>query len=268
LVQTMVVFETEPVTSLEALAVESQALRSLLEELGSPLARKAERPAALQALLEDAHAAAWAYLTSSGEQGREASLRAGIYYLKIARGQAELARLLAGLECPAPEHPLGEVPGLTRYLDRIEAELLELYQPPLTQDRHATFIGLSAGLKFAREMRDKDHQLGALEQGLEIARGMAVFHEDEGTPDREILRRELARWEMKLGGLDADVSLPTIWLAEANRALEDETSDVADVGALFERVLDDYFACFVADGPSSAPTEPQVRVTLVRWPFT
>ena len=272
LAQDMIAFETD-VESLEDLAVEARVLRDLLEELGSPLAKKAQRPAALQALLEDANATAWAYLVSSEEQGREASVRAGIYYLKIARGKAELVQLLAGLDFPAPLHPLTGVPGLTRYLDQLEGELLELYQPPLTQDRHATFIQLSAGLKFAREMRDKDFQLGALEQGLEVGRGLAVFPEGAGTEahERDALRRELARWREDLERESADVSLPGTWLAEARDALADETSDLTQVGALFVRVLDDYFTCFQGDaerGSQSEPIEPTVTVTLVRWPFT
>ena len=275
LAQTLVVFESEPVEDLPGLAVEADALRALLDELGSPLEGRERRPAALQALLETSIATAEAYLVSAGRQGGETSVRAGVYYLKAGRMRAELARTLVELEGGVPAEPLRDVPGLDGYLGRLEAELLALYQPPLTQERHATFIGLSAGLKFAREQRDAGYRLGALEEALDVARGLALFQVDGDTPspDRGALRAELEGWEEDLAQYEQDVSLPRVWLARARYELEAEHGDLNRTAALFERVLDDYFACVEAGADSAGalargPKQPTVTVTLVRWPFT
>lgn len=271
LAQHWVEFETGPLESAEEFELESQSLRDLLRELAGPVADKAKRPAALQALCEQARLTAQGYLSSSGEQRLDEDLGAAIYYLKTVRAQAELARLWTELPCEAPAQPIGEIPGLGAYLGELEAELLELYQPPLTQDRHATFIRLSAGLKFARELNGAKYQLGALEEGLAVARGLAAFadHGSADVHDRDALGRELERWREHFDGLEEDVSLPQVWLGEAEDALADETSDLADTAALLNRVLADYSACLERpEDDGSAVVEAEVTVTLVRWPFT
>ena len=267
LAQSAVTFATGPIEDMDALAVESSALRAELDGLGSPRAGSAGRPAVLQALLEHATSAARAYLASSAEQGREAGVRAGIYYLKIARERAELARLLARLEGRPPAEPLATVPGLLAYLDGLEAELLALYQPPLTQDRHATFIQLSAGLKFARELADQGLALGALDRGLEVARGLALFSRPPA-PEPAALWQELAGRRAEIRELDGDASLAIAWLEDARFELETPDGDRADVAAILDRVLGDYLACLETPAGAPAAIATQVTVTLVRWPFT
>lgn len=245
-------------------------LRERLDSAPTPLIGRKRRPAALQAALEDARATASTYLVSVQHQSRETSLRAGVYYLDVARSKADLAERLQALECAVPSMAAGPVPGLAAYLDGTEEALLERYRPPLTQDRHSTFIALSAGLKFAREMHAKNYELGALALAIRVRNGLGSIGTDdsEDARDRDELRAVATRWRERLAASPVDVSLPTLWLHEAERALSDDGGDVARAARILERGLVDYFACFEEPRSTDEASQHTVTVTLVRWPFT
>lgn len=251
------------------------AFREGFESRPSPLAGKERRPAALQALLEDAHGRARGFLTSASRQGHETRLEAGVYYLASAMTEARLAELLTAI--PTSEtHATVEVPGLDDLLLRLEEELVDLYRPPLSQERHATFIRLSSTLKLARELRDSQLVLGAVEHALDVRRGLSLFGAPEDSPpleasDRERLEKRLAGIVARIGASDA--SLANVYVARARALMADDGgaddgSDGLVARVLVEDVLPEYLACLERKQQTQSAESATVTVTLVRWPFT
>ena len=229
------------------------------------------RPAALRALLEVSQGRAKRYLGSVMNHGQEAGVGAGLYYLAVARSFSGLTRFVAQLPYSPPKEPVGELPGLESYLQQLELEVIELYQPPLSVSRHRDFTSISAKLKFARQLKDEGALIGALELALDAREGLARFENSEHAMLGSI-EASFTEQGARLDAKGRDHSLGRLLHARARAALEalvmeDKGESAAEALVLVESMLPEYFACFSGEEQQELEQE-EVTVTLVRWPFT
>ena len=260
---------------LAALVAECAEFLGEVRALPSPLEGRHGRPAELQALLEENRGRAEVYAVAAPEQGREVVLAAGIYYLAQGRAHGAAARWLMSLAPPKPAHPVLGFPGLDAYFDRLERELLEVYRPPLSKTLHSAFIQISAGLKFGRELKARGFVFGALHEALEVAHGLeqiSLGSQGEPSPRLDELSESLIRMQARWKQLPSDTSMADPYALLAQHLLDTEDLDLVPARSLVERVLVDYLACIepgAALAMEAASTEePEVIITLVRWPFT
>lgn len=255
-------------------------------------------PAAVRALVEAAAARVSVQYESSLEYGRATLPDYGLYYLGSAVAEEEFvdfcravsptfqsaARLAA--TSPAPTAAANSPPlvrSLAAELDALEGELLALYQPPASIDRHPEFISAGGLLKEARELDDAGLHHGALLRYLQAAQRVAVFQSElSSLPRSEVAGRlEAARTSIDHRSKGSgDSSLLELFVEIAEAAIEDTSAASQQLAStLAADVLPRYLR---AVGPAAAelrPTVPiaspiaspialPVTVTLVRWPYT
>jgi len=242
-----------------------EALEVAAESSASP------RPASVQALIEVSDGRAGRYITSAAFQGAATRLANGIYYLSLGRSYASLSGFVRSLTCTIPSNPVRSLPGLAGYLDRLDADLVELYQPPISISRHPEFIATSATLKLARQLFEEDAILGSLELALETRTGLGRLH-DRGQVDVEWLQESLEDHAGEISTSEVDHSLGALLVGRAENFLgeiddPDAPESHGEVAVLLAEALPEYFACFT-DGSDHELEPAEVTVTLVRWPFT
>jgi hypothetical protein len=249
------------------------------------------RPAAARALGEAAIAQARVYHEASLQYGRNTDPRNGFFYLGAARAQREFVDFLralpaAELRAAAPRlRPMGVD------LDALQADLLALYRPPLSIDRHGEFIAVSAAVKEARELDAAGLRHGALLRLLQAALRLAPLRaRPRGAPDAGSLRTRLRGLEARLAEDGVDHSIGRIFLESAEWHLEAAAAAAGgaaahgsggapgDAGgpagldtaaAIADDVLPRYFAALRPAPPAAVPkAAPRATVTLVRWPYT
>jgi len=254
-------------TDADAFEAEWRRLGRELATTPSPRAFEGIRPAAQRALGEAALAQVGVYYRASLDYGKSTTPESGLFYLGTARAQRELADFCRG----SGERSTAVPPPLRRLdveLDALEDELLPLYRPPLSIDRHRDFIGVSAVLKEARELTASGLLHGALLRYLEAILRTAVLR-DRPAPPREALLAEVADWNARLAG-SVDHSLARVLLESAQRDLESPAPEgsLAFAAAVTRDVLPRYLAALQAAPPAPRKAAPQATVTLVRWPYT
>jgi hypothetical protein len=228
------------------------------------------RPAAIRALAEAAHPQVRVYYAASRDFGRNTAPDNGRFYLGAAQAQREFVDLCRSLAVPAR----GRAPALRPLgadLDSLEADLLALYRPPLSIERHPEFIAASALVKEARELDAAGLRHGALVRYLEAARRTALLGPAGAAPAADSLARRVDALEARLARDGADHSVARLFLEVARANLADATSAEtrrAGADAVVAGVLPRYFAA-LAPAPPAPPRPPaRVTVTLVRWPYT
>ena len=125
-------------------------------------------PAAVRAIGEAALPKVRDYYQASLDYGRNTTVRYGFFYLGVAQAAKDFAAMCRALATSSPLrapalHPLGQE------LDDLEADVLAVYRPPVSIDRHPEFIGASAALKEARELDAAGLRDGALLRYLQAA---------------------------------------------------------------------------------------------------
>src|SRR6185295_1258651 len=112
----------------------------------SPKALDGVQPAALRGLAEAALFQVRVYYDASVEYGRNTMPIYGLFYLGVAQAQRDFANLCRSLS--APQHrrapPLRALRG---EIDALERNLLAVYRPPVSIDKHEDFIQAHAALK-------------------------------------------------------------------------------------------------------------------------
>jgi hypothetical protein len=201
-------------------------------------------PAALRALAEASLPQVRTYYDASLEYGRNTMPEQGLYYLAAAQAKKEEVELLRSLSTPTSQ---GSPPlrSLQPELDALEAEMLAVYRPPLSIDRHPEFITASATLKEARELDEAGLRYGALLRYLQAALQSAPLR--GASPPQG----DLAALEKRLSRKDVDHSIGQLFV-EAGKT----------------EVLPLYFAALEPARPQPLAPAPRVTVTLVRWPYT
>jgi hypothetical protein len=258
----------------ELAAFESEWKRmgsALAEDLGPPTAGRLEgvRPAAARALAEAALPQVRVFYEASLEYGRNTMPEYGLFYLGSAQAQRELVDLYRMLSAgpPLAAPPLRSLAG---ELAALEDELLALYRPPAAIDRHREFIGASAALKEARELEGLGLRYGALLRYLQAALRVAPLRPAAPAAGSAQLAERLRDLGARLAAAGVDHSLGRLFVeaAEAELTASTPAPAPANAPAIVADLLPRYLAALDPAKPAAARPEPQVTVTLVRWPYT
>ncbi len=200
-------------------------------------------PAATRALAEAAFPQVRIYYDASLEYGRNTMPEQGLYYLGAAQAQREVVDLLGKVSVPSSRRE-PPVRSLRPELDALEAEMLTVYRPPVSIDRHKEFIAASSTLKEARELDEAGLRHGALLRYLQAAHQFAPLRGASPTSGTTALEKRLSQ-----GNVDHSIG---------QLFLESGQTDV----------LPRYFAALEPARPQEPGPAPKVTVTLVRWPYT
>lgn len=262
----------EATRSQAALEAEwKHASTTLLAETPEALARSLAgvEPAAVRAIGEAAIPAVRVSYDASLEYGRATAADNGVYYLGEAFAQRRMVELVRSLgeATAAPEpafRPLGPE------LDALQAEMLAVYRPPVSIDRHAEFIGASGALKEARELDAAGLPRGALLRYLQAVLRLQPMLATPPAFDSLATPARLREFEARLAADARDHSLGRLFLETAQADLEDTsaTATHATAAAIAGAVLPRYLAALAPAAPRPAAPAPEVTVTLVRWPYT
>jgi hypothetical protein len=242
---------------------------SLRSDLQSPSPRALEdiQPAAVRAFAETALPQVRGYYDASLDYSRATMPGAGIFYLGAAQAQRDYVDFSRKLsqKTTRRQPPLRSIDA---DLDSLERDLLALYRPPLSIDKHPEFIGASSMLKEARELNAAGLRYGALIRYLEAARRAGQLR---GTPplQRDELTKRLRDFEAKIsaGNIDQTIGQVFVESAQSDVASPPQTPPVVAT-SIVTWVLPRYFAALEPAAPAKAKPAPTVSVTLVRWPYT
>jgi hypothetical protein len=194
----------------------------------------------------------------------------GLYYLANAQAQREIAAFCRTLAAPSDRLKAPALRSLRPELDALEAEMLAVYRPPVSIERHNEFIVASATLKEAQELDAAGLRYGALLRYLQAAQQLAPLRPDPPLLHGAELAKRLDEIQERLAAGGTDHSLGQLLLdnarAEAARVTPGSTSVIAAI--LAADVLPRYFAALEPARPQAPKPAPQVTVTLVRWPYT
>jgi hypothetical protein len=237
----------------------------------SPSALEGVTPAAVRAVAETALPQIRTFYDASLDYGHNTMAEAGFFYLASARAQKDFVELARSLSRPAENG--GRAPALRSIapeIDALEGDLLALYRPPASIDRHRDFITASSTLKEASELDGWGLRYGALLRYLQAAQRIDALRSPAPSLDGAALAARLAELGKRLDASGRDDSIGRIFLEAAQ-------GDVAHVEAgkkpeaavaIAEDVLPRYFAALEPTKPRSAAPAAEVTVTLVRWPYT
>lgn len=254
-----------------------EALEAVWKRAGAELAVAAPgapafagiRPAAVRAMAEAAGPAVRISYEASLVYARATDVDAGLFYMGEAEAHRQFVELCRSLGEPAA----GRDPAFRAIgpeIDALQSEILALYKPPVSIDRHPEFIGASAALKEARELDAAGLRRGALLRYLQAALRFQPLRDRPPAFDSVATPAALHALAARLGG-GLDHSLGRLFLEVAQADLEDTSAAAthATAAAVAGEVLPRYFAALEA-APRATPAAaaPQVTVTLVRWPYT
>lgn len=219
-------------------------------------------PAAARALGEAALPQVRIYYDASLEYGRNTMPDQGLYYLGSAQAQREVVDLLRKVSVPSSRRE-PPVRSLRPELDALEAEMLAVYRPPVSIERHKEFIAASSTLKEARELDEAGLRYGALLRYLQASLQFAPLR---GSSPKA---GDLAALEKRLSQGEVDHSIGRLLLESAQAHLAAGSPESAATAAIITSdVLPRYFAALEPARPRETGPEPRVTVTLVRWPYT
>jgi hypothetical protein len=185
----------------------------------------------------------------------------GYYYLGTAEGQRAVAAFCQTLTAPSNLRAPA-LRSIRPELRSLEAEMLAVYQPPLSVERHGEFIVASSTLKEARELDAAGLHHGALLRYLQAAQIFAPLRQPPTPPlAADALAAKLREHAARLSAGGIDHSLGQLFLEMAQSEAENAPVIASDI-------LPRYFAALEPAPPEAPQPEPQVTVTLVRWPYT
>jgi hypothetical protein len=223
------------------------------------------RPALVRALAELSMSQAREAYAASLEYGRNTEPQYGLYYLGAAQAHRKFLDVARALP-PSPTLRAPAVRGLKAEIEALQGDLLAAYQPPAAIARHSEFIVASAALKEARELDAAGRRHAALLRYLQAAQRVAALRASTGTSSGDEVRRRLAESAARFDR-EVDHSVGRFFVERAQSALAASPGE-AVAAAIVADVLPRYFAALDPPRPATAVADPQVTVTLVRWPFT
>jgi hypothetical protein len=240
----------------------------LRDDLAAPSPTRFEgMPALVRALSEAALPQVRVYYQASLDYGHNTAPGAGLYYLGSAKAQRDLVAFYRTLPAPSPRLAAPPLRSIRPELEALEAEMLAVYKPPVSLDRHDEFIIASSLLKEARELDAAGLRYGALLRYLQAARNFAPLRPEPPPLETGSRLDELAG---RLGAKGVDDGIGQLFLeaARARMARAKPGPAPATVASFASDVLSRYFAALEPARPQPPRPEPQVTVTLVRWPYT
>jgi hypothetical protein len=202
------------------------------------------------------------------EYGRNTEVKFGLFYLGSALGARDFVELCSALDAPAGKQapPLRSI---RAELDALQAQLLAVYRPPVSVDRHAEFIGASSALKEARALDAAGQRHGAMLRYLTACARSAPLVDSAPAPSAEELVKLLDGFGKRIDGGAVDHSIAQVFLeyARSEIAAAPGTSPQVAV-SIAKHSLPRYFAALEPAPAVAAAPKPEVDVTLVRWPYT
>ena len=223
------------------------------------------QPAAMRGYAEAAVPQVRAYYDASLEYGRSTMADSGFFYLGAAQAERKFIDLARSMSQKTTKRPPA-VRAIDAELEAVEHDLLDIYRPPMSIDRHPEFIGAGAALKEARELNAAGLRYGAMVRYMEALRrtgqlrGKALNRGDAVT--------QLRQWQARVADRNVDHSIAQVYIESAQSDLAAPNSDVVVASSIVSYVLPHYFAS-LGPAPQQKPKPaPNVTVTLVRWPYT
>jgi hypothetical protein len=233
-------------------------------EAPSPAALDGVQPAAVRAVGEAVLLQVRGYYEASLEYGRNTMEEAGLFYLGAAQAQRDFAAFCRKLSVPGKRRA-PKLRSVRPEIDALESDLLALYRPPVSIDRHRDFILANSTLKEARELDAAGLRYGAMLRYLEAALRADPLR--AAPPSLEP--------ETRIATSGADSTIGRIFLESAQANSTGSTPDAAPdaaaaaiADAIAVDVLPRYFAALEPAPPEATRPVPEVTVTLVRWPYT
>jgi len=232
-------------------------------------------PAAVRGIAEIEYSQARHLYSASRDYGVADGPAAGTHYLGEALAAMDLARAIQDLRFA--DSP-GAFPGRTwsREIAALDARVVAAYKPPRSIDHHTEFIQIDGTLKMAAELDAAGLRHGALVAWLRAERlfGAAEAGWSGATPPSiDSLRAEAARVPDRLEA-PGDDSITILLRQQAESAI-DRASDpaaaavqIAAAGAVLARAVPAWADARDRKPEPFAAAKDQVRVTLVRWPYT
>lgn len=234
-------------------------------ELGAPSPTAFDGvPAAARALGEAAVPQMRGYYDASLDYGRATMPDQGLYYLAAAQGQRAIADFCRTLSASASQGTPPPVRSIRPELDALAAEMISVYRPPVSIDQHGAFIVASSTLKEARELDAAGLHHGALLRYLQAARQFAPLR-PASTAKAGAIDQQLRDLEARLSpsstqtGIDHGIGRLFLEIAQ---------TELAAAATIVNDTLPRYFAALEPARPAAPRPDPQVTVTLVRWPYT
>lgn len=234
------------------------------------------RPALLRALAEGAVVKAGVFLGSSLEYGRNTTPESGLFYLGLARAQAAFVDLAVRLDAgaSAPADP-PRTRSLQARLDALDGDLISIYRPPLSIDRHPDFIAAGGSLKEARELDDARLWSGSLLRYTQAQQRLAGLRDPAPAPEAaaaraSALREDASSVRRELGAMRGDHSIAEAFLERAEGELSSGKPEPAAIqtAAMSLAAVRRYVEAMRSEPSPRAAVHPRVTVTLVRWPYT
>jgi hypothetical protein len=230
------------------------------------------RPALVRALAEVAVPQVRINYDAGLEYGRNTQPEYGLYYVGMAEAQRQFVALARGV---TPAQPVARTPPRLRSVAAdiavVQRDLMSLYQPPASVDRHPEFIVASSALKEARQYDAEGLRYGSLLRFLQGAQRTAMIRR-AAPSDIDSIAKALASFRTRLDDPRVDHSIGMLFVERAEVALECKTPAGAVTAAtVVLDVLPKYFAALEAAPPATTGATvvaPIATVTLVRWPFT
>lgn len=252
-------------------AVWKRAGGEMQTDLGTPSpARFDGMPALVRALSEAALPQVRAYYDASLDYGHSMTAGAGLFYLSHAQAQRDLLALYRSLSTPSQRKAAPPLRSIRPEIDALEDEILAEYKPPASIERHSEFIAVNGTLKEARELDAAGLRYGALLRYLQAAQQFGPLRSGPppiATGDLAGRMRDLAS-RLSAGGIDHGIGELFLETARSEAARVTPGSTSIPATDLVNDVLPRYFAALEPARPQPARPEPQVTVTLVRWPYT
>jgi hypothetical protein len=252
-------------TKAEArLEAEWKRLHPALREAPAPDVSDLQ-PAAVRALAETAIPQARNYYDASFRYAQNTMPDSGFFYLGAAQAERKFVDFARSLSTKTSKRPPSLRP-IDGELEALQHDLLEIYRPPVSIDRHGEFIGASSMLKEARELNAAGYRYGALVRYLDSSRRTGQLRA-KPIARGDIVTR-LRDFQSRIMNSSVDHSIAQIYLESAQSDLATPNSDGAVASSVVTYVLPHYFD---AIGPAaSKKTKPpaDVTVTLIRWPYT
>jgi hypothetical protein len=245
--------------------------RELAADLKTPApdALAGVTPAAVRAVGEAALPQIRVFYDASLEYGRNTMAEAGFFYLASARSQKDFVGFVRSLSRPGAGRPPA-LRSIAPEIDALEGELLALYRPPASIDRHGEFIGASSTLKEASELDGWGLRYGATLRYLQAALRIDALRSPAPSLEGAALASRLAELGKKVDAAGRDDSIARIFLeaAQGDVAHLEAGKRPETAAAIAEDVLPRYFAALEPAKPRPDVPPAAVTVTLVRWPYT
>lgn len=253
--------------SEQAAVKTDEEFAAIWKSTGEPRLRAStqrESPAIVRAMAASGARRAPVTYRAALPYGQDAGVPAGLYYLGEARALVAFADFASALAWKRD----GEAPAIRSIqpeLDAFDREVTTAYEN-MTPAEHSTYIVVSVLIKRARALNDNGDYAGALFEYLLARLRFGPLRKATETPaDDKVISEARAR----LGrGIDHSVARVFVEMAETALAGEDAVPR-RNAGFIVHDVLPAYHAALSRTSrDTTTAVDPDVTVTLVRWPFT